>query len=140
MAGQQMAMLAVRPSAVHFVETLLPGERTDLLLEDVVVAAASPIVGNTVTDLRKRYLGTAALVALRRDQQVLAPISNDLVVAAGDTLVLTGTETQLRRWRRSAWAPAKHHTSQTFNVYATLTERNPPVHVRTESLPAEEHA
>jgi voltage-gated potassium channel len=96
MAGQQMAMLAVRPSAVHFVETLLRGERADLLLEDVVVAATSPMVGNTVADIRRRFLGTVTLVALRREHQVLTPLSDDLVMQPGDTLALAGMEAQLR--------------------------------------------
>jgi hypothetical protein len=65
MAGQQMAMLAVLPSAVDFVETLLRGARSDLLLEDVV-APASALVGASVAEVRNRFLGTATLLAIRR--------------------------------------------------------------------------
>jgi voltage-gated potassium channel len=65
MAGQQMAMLAVRPSVVDFVETLLRGARSDLLLEDVV-APASALVGASVAEVRNRLLGTATLLAIRR--------------------------------------------------------------------------
>jgi voltage-gated potassium channel len=96
MAGQQMAILALRPSAVHFVETLLRGERAALLLEDVVVSARSPLVGTTVAETHQRFLGTTTQVALRRDHQVLAPLADDVVIEAGDTLALTGTEMQLR--------------------------------------------
>jgi voltage-gated potassium channel len=96
MAGQQMAMLAVRPTAVHFVETLLRGAGGDLLLEDVLVAPDSVLVGASVAEVRQRFLGTAVLLAIRRGKRVLAPLPEDVVVGAGDTLAVTGTEADLR--------------------------------------------
>jgi voltage-gated potassium channel len=96
MAGRQMAMLAVRPTAVDFVETLLRGAGDDLLLEDIVVAPNSSLVGGLVGEVRQRFLGTATLLAIKRGNRVLAPLADDLVVGAGDALAVTGTETQLR--------------------------------------------
>jgi voltage-gated potassium channel len=96
MAGQQMAMLAVRPTAVDFVETLLRGAGGDLLLEDLVVEPGSPLVGAAVADLRQRLFGTAGLVALKRNGRVLAPLREDLVLCAGDILAVVGTDAQLR--------------------------------------------
>jgi Trk K+ transport system NAD-binding subunit len=86
MAGQQMARLAVRPSAVDFVETLLRGSGGDLLLVVVVVAPHSALVGASVAEVRNRFLGTATLLAIRRGNRVLAPLPNDLVIGAGDAL------------------------------------------------------
>jgi voltage-gated potassium channel len=96
MAGRQMAMLAVRPTAVDFVETLLRGAGDDLLLEDIVVAPNSSLVSGLVGEVRQRFLGTATLLAIKRGNRVLAPLADDLVVGAGDALAVTGTETQLR--------------------------------------------
>ena len=96
MAGRQMAMLAVRPTAVDFVETLLRGAGGDLLLEDIVVAPDSPLVDASVAEVRSRFVGTAVLLAIRRGNRVLAPLSDDQVVGAGDALAVTGTEVQLR--------------------------------------------
>jgi voltage-gated potassium channel len=96
MAGQQMARLAVRPSAVDFVETLLRGAGGDLLLEDIVVAPRSALVGASVAEARNRFLGTATLLAIRRGNRVLAPLPNDVVIGAGDALAVTGAEAQLR--------------------------------------------
>jgi voltage-gated potassium channel len=96
MAGRQMAMLAVRPTAVDFVETLLRGAGGDLLIEDIVVGADSPLVDTSVAEVRQRFLETATLLAIRRGSRVLAPLSDDLVIGAGDALAVTGTEVQLR--------------------------------------------
>src|SRR5581483_6770812 len=76
MAGQQMAMLAVRPSAVDFVETLLRGSGADLLLEEVLVADDSPLVGVTVAEVRRRFMGNVVLLGLRRENRVVAPLED----------------------------------------------------------------
>jgi voltage-gated potassium channel len=96
MAGQQMAMLAVRPTAVSFVETLLRGAGTDLLLEDIAVASSSTLVGLAVGELRDRLPGSAVLLALKRGSRVVAPLPDDLLVGTGDALAIVGTESQLR--------------------------------------------
>ena len=100
MAGQQMAMLAVRPTAVDFVETLLRGASGDLLLEDIVVEPRSSLVGVLVADLRQRFFGKAGLVALKRENHILAPLPDNLVVCARDILAVVGTDTQLRSVER----------------------------------------
>lgn len=68
-----------------FVETLLRGAGSDLLLVVVVVVAPhSALVGASVAEVRNRFLGTATLLAIRRGNRVLAPLPNDLVIGAGD--------------------------------------------------------
>ena len=96
MAGQQMALLAVRPTAVDFVETLLRGVGGDLLLEDIMVEPGSLLVGAVVADLRLQSLGMAGIVALKRDGRILAPLPDDLSLSAGDILAVVGTDVQLR--------------------------------------------
>jgi Trk K+ transport system NAD-binding subunit len=75
---------------------LLRGAGDDLLLEDIVVEPQSSVVGVVVADLRQRFFGNAALVALKRENHILAPLPNDLVVCAGDILAVVGTDVQLR--------------------------------------------
>jgi voltage-gated potassium channel len=96
MAGQQMALLATRPSAVDFVETLLRGADADLLLEDVQVAAGAPLAGLGVAEVRSRFASGATLLALRRGGRMLAPPPVDAVLQPGDILVVAGTDRQLR--------------------------------------------
>jgi voltage-gated potassium channel len=101
MAGQQMAMLAVRPAAVDFVETLLGGAGGDLLLEDIQIEEGAPLVGLSVAAARRRFASGATLLALRRDERMLAPPPVDLTLRGGDVIALAGTDEQLRLVERA---------------------------------------
>ncbi len=94
-AGRQMASLAVRPSTVSFVETLLHGTKGDLLLEDLTLAPGSAMVGLKLSDLLHRCPGILVL-AVQRAGEMLAPPAGDLVLEPGDVLAIVGTEAQLR--------------------------------------------
>ncbi len=96
MAGQQMALLAVRPSTVDFVETLLRGSGGDLLLEDVRVAQSSALVDCSIAEARSRFAGGATLLAIQRDGRMLATPPEDLTLRAGDVIAAVGTDNQLR--------------------------------------------
>ena len=96
MAGQQMAMLAVRPSAVDFVETLLGGTGGDLLLEDVRIAHGSPLAGTTVAEARGQFASGATLLAVRHAGRMLAPPPVELTLGPDDIIVVAGTDRQLR--------------------------------------------
>jgi voltage-gated potassium channel len=102
MAGQQMAMLAIRPSAVDFVETLLRGTRGgDLLLEDVQLSSGAALVGVAMPDLRHQFASQATVLAVRRDGRLLAPPPEDLRLQAGDVIVVAGTDGQLRQFEQA---------------------------------------
>ncbi len=101
MAGQQMAMLAVRPAAVDFVETLLRGAGGDLLLEDVRVAPGSSLVNVSIATARTRFAGGATLAAIQRAGQLLAPPPDDLCLQPDDVLAIVGTDAQLRALERA---------------------------------------
>jgi voltage-gated potassium channel len=101
MAGQQMAMLAVRPAAVDFVETLLRGAGGDLLLEDVRVAPGSSLVSVSVAELRARFPDGATLAAIQREGRLLAPPPADLILQPHDVIAIVGTDAQLRALERA---------------------------------------
>lgn len=96
MAGQQMALLAVRPAAVDFVETLLRGTNDDLLIEDLRIAPAAPLAGLRVSQARADVIRGATLLALRREGRLLAPPAEDMILDAGDIIVVAGADSQLR--------------------------------------------
>lgn len=110
MAGQQMAMLAVRPAAVDFVETLLHGAGGDLLLEDVRVAPGSSLVAVTIAAMRARFPGGATLAAIQREGRLLAPPPEDLILQAGDVIAIVGTDAQLRALEHACEAPTPART------------------------------
>jgi voltage-gated potassium channel len=105
MAGQQMALLAVRPAAVDFVETLLRGAGGSLLLEDVRVAAGSALEHVSITAARERFAGGATLAAVQRAGRLLAPPPADLALQAGDVIAIVGTDEQLHALERACEGP-----------------------------------
>lgn len=119
MAGQQMALLAVRPAAVDFAETLLRGEGGNLLLEDVRVAAGSALIGLSIASARGRYAGGATLAAIQRDGRLLAPPPDDLLLRTNDVIAIVGTDEQLRALERACLGAA-HGTAAEMPVPAAV--------------------
>ncbi len=109
MGGRQMAQLAVRPSTVNFVETLLRGADgaadSDLLLEDIRVAEGSAVVDRTISDLRANHGGVMVL-AVQRDGRSLLPPPIDLHFRPGDLIAAIGREQDLRPLEQACALPA----------------------------------
>lgn len=125
MAGQQMALLAVRPSVVNFVETLLHGAGGDLLLEDLQIAEGAALIGMTVAAARARFADAATLLALQRDGRMLAPPPADLTLQAGDVIAVIGTGAQLRAVEEACAAPGDARRTADGEP---LASRRPQVH------------
>ncbi|MBA2277552.1 MAG: potassium channel protein [Chloroflexia bacterium] len=106
MGGRQMAQLAVRPSAVDFVETLLRGADGELLLEDIRVADGAAVVERTVGELRRTH-ADIMLLAVQRDGRSLLPPPADLRLRPGDVLAAVGRERDLTPLERACASPAK---------------------------------
>jgi di/tricarboxylate transporter len=93
--------------------------RTGRQLCEVVVSPRSPLVGRSVkeTDFRARY--QASIMAVHRSGQKLSQKIGQIVLQAGDTLLVDAGEDFLRRWRNSPdfilvsgledSAPVAHH-------------------------------
>ncbi len=96
-AGQRMAMLAVRPTAVEFVETVLDAGRPQLMLEQVNVEPGSRLDGARLGDLRRAEQFRTVIVAVRHDHQLLTSPPDDCELRPGDELVLIGSPEQLRQ-------------------------------------------
>jgi voltage-gated potassium channel len=95
-AGQRMAMLAVRPAAVELVETLLNTSRESLLLEEVVVETGSELAQLTLADLHEHYPNIPMIVGLRTDGKLTPAPPSDYRLQPGDTVVLVGSPAQLK--------------------------------------------
>jgi voltage-gated potassium channel len=106
MAGLQMARLALRPSTVDFVETLFRGAEGDLLVEDVRVEAGAPLVGVPLADARQRFAEGVTLLAVQREDRMLAPPPGDLVLQRGDVIAAVGREAPLRALEQACAGPA----------------------------------
>ena len=95
--GRRMAMLALRPHSVEFVDTVLysTGMGGDLLLEDLQVAEGSPLAGLTVGEVRRRMPDVNVLAVKKGARMILNP-GAEIPLSGGDVLVAIGTATQLR--------------------------------------------
>jgi voltage-gated potassium channel len=94
--GRRMAMLALRPVAVDFVDTVMHDPSTDLLLEELEVRPGSPMVGKSLEAARGAEAAGAIVLAVKRDARLIPNPPGDLVVRAGDQLVVMGTPRDLR--------------------------------------------
>jgi voltage-gated potassium channel len=94
--GERMAMLALRPATVEFVETVLLGRGQELLVEEIEVNKDSPLVGSTIKQVEERFPGTRIL-ALRHKNGVLIPNPNpNATIEKDSSLAAFGTTEQLK--------------------------------------------
>lgn len=100
--GRQMAMLAVRPAAVEFVDRVLGRDGVDLLLEDVTLQEGSALVGRTVREVGEEVAPGVLILAIRRDANLITQPPADTDLRLGDELVAFGTSSQLQALERAS--------------------------------------
>ncbi|MFN0073416.1 MAG: potassium channel family protein [Chloroflexota bacterium] len=99
--GRRMALLAMRPLAVEFVDSVLHSQGVELLLEEIEVQPGSPLVGASLDQLRAQCPGLVIL-AIKRDSSLTPNPPPDLHVAAGDEILVMGTKMDLAKLETAA--------------------------------------
>jgi voltage-gated potassium channel len=99
--GHRMALLAMRPLAVEFVDTVLHASGIELLLEEVAVQRGSPLEGTSIDEVRAQCPGLVIL-ALKRDQSLVPNPAPDVRVTAGDEILVMGTRADLAKLETAA--------------------------------------
>ena len=94
--GQRMAMLALRPAAVEFVETVLFGQEKQLLVEDIETGEDSPLVGSTIQDIEDRFSGVKILAVKKANGTLVASPNPKMVIEGLSDLTAFGTAEQLQ--------------------------------------------
>jgi len=95
--GRRMAMAALRPLVIDFLDTALHRRgRGELLLENIQVGSDSPMVGMTIKEGQRHSGGTAILAVKKRGGTLLTDPSEEVLLEQGDELVIVGTRRQLR--------------------------------------------
>jgi voltage-gated potassium channel len=108
--AERIAHIILYPSAADFVQTdshtrHLNDELNDLgvHLEEVPVPAGSTFIGATVDDVENRGEGSLLVVALRRGEELIRKPALDLLLEAGDRLIVIGhTDSAGKLIRKSA--------------------------------------
>ena len=94
--GHRMALLALRPQAVEFVETVMLGRGQELLLEEIEVGEESPLVGSSVKEIQERFPGVVILALKKEDGALEATPKPTTIVPKLGNIVAFGTLEQLQ--------------------------------------------
>ena len=93
--GRRMASLAMRPTAVEFVDTVLSADNGQLLLEDLTIRAGSAWIGRALVELFPAH-EEAFVLALKRDGEMRFRPAADTELRSGDELVAAGPPEAIR--------------------------------------------
>lgn len=104
LGGMRMAMLALRPLSVEFVDTVLRNKRGDVLLEDVQIRPGSPLVGLTLAEARRRYMPEVTVLVLQTGERVVVTPGPEATLGAGDAPAVIGTAAELAALEQAASA------------------------------------
>jgi voltage-gated potassium channel len=92
--GRRMAMLALRPAVVDFIDTVAYGSGRILELENVDVAEGSPLIGQTMEQARSKA-GITVLAMRKKSGKLLANPPGEETIEDGDRLIVIGTKGRL---------------------------------------------
>ncbi len=88
--GQQMARLALRPTTVQFIETVLAGKEGEYLVEEITVNDQSTIVGMSIKEIEDKFAGIRILVVKDKYGTLNINPAFNSRVNAGDSLTAFG--------------------------------------------------
>ena len=92
--GRRMAMLALRPAVVDFIDTVTSGRGRELHLETVDVVSGSPLTGQTMGQAKGRA-GVTALAIRKENGTLIANPPDEAIIEEGDRLIIIGTKQRL---------------------------------------------
>ncbi len=88
--GRRMAMLALRPAVVDFIDTIILGRGREMQVEDVDIIPGGPLAGRTVREVRRG--GDVNVLAMWKEGGRFVPNPlDDAPIEPGDRLVVIGS-------------------------------------------------
>jgi voltage-gated potassium channel len=97
--GRRMAMLALRPAVVDFIDTVTYGTGREMQLENVDVAGGSKLVGKTMDQARSQF-GITVLAMRKQSGKLIANPPGEEVIEEEDRLIVIGTQQRLAALER----------------------------------------
>ncbi|MEX0682920.1 MAG: potassium channel protein [Dehalococcoidia bacterium] len=104
-AGRQMALSALKPMVVEFIDTLSSGENVEGILAEIDITEGSGRAGATIQDLLTGTRGIAVLAVKRTSGELKVGAAPSTTLFAGDRVIVIGPEEDLERIR-PAQSPA----------------------------------
>jgi voltage-gated potassium channel len=92
--GRRMAMLALRPAVVDFIDTVTYGPGRELQLENVDVAGGSSLIGKTMEQARSQ-VDITVLAMRKKSGELIANPPGEEIIEDGDRLIVIGTKQRL---------------------------------------------
>ena len=102
--GSRMAALMLRPNVISFLDIITHAGEVVLDLEDVVICDSSPIMNQSLREVRipeKTGLIVLAIKKKTRKKLQFNPSSDELL-EIGDTMIVLGTQEQIKTLRKLA--------------------------------------
>ncbi len=92
--GNRMAMLALRPAVVDFIDNVIYSRGREMRLENVDISENSRLIDLTIKEVRDKI--RVAILAVQKKGRTLTPNpTGEEVVESGDKLIVIGTKVQL---------------------------------------------
>jgi voltage-gated potassium channel len=93
LGGRRMANLALRPTVVDFLDTLIHSDNMDLWIEEIGVSPDSVLVGITLADASLRdTVGLNVLAIRHNDGHMTISPAAEVAIQAHDILIVLGTQ------------------------------------------------
>ncbi len=94
--GLQMARLALRPTTVQFIETVLLGKEGEYLVEEIYVGENSSLTGKNIKSVEDRFPGIRILAVRGKGGDLHINPSVSTIIETGGSLTAFGTMEQLQ--------------------------------------------
>ena len=93
--GRRMAMLALRPAVIDFIDTVIYSRGREMQLENVDIGGDSQLAGLTVKAARVKTGITILAVRKKKDDTLITNPSEEEIIEEGDQIIVIGTMNQL---------------------------------------------
>ncbi len=94
--GQQMARLALRPTTVQFIETVLADNEGEYLVEEIYINENSTLIGKTIKDIEEKFSGVRIMAIREKDGDIVINPALNTSIEMGGSLTAFGTMQQLQ--------------------------------------------
>ncbi len=92
--ARRMALLALRPAVVDFIDTVTYRRGQELQMENIAVGQDSPLAGLTIEAIHKQ-VKTAILAISKKSGKLRPNPPSDTTIEVGDRLIIMGTPKEL---------------------------------------------
>lgn len=98
LGGRSMAGMALRPAVMDLLDMLVHSDDFEMWLKDVHLGERSELVGATIGEAQFRQRAGVTILAVRRaDGQIIANPRPEIVLHAGDTLIVLGARIDIEQ-------------------------------------------